>query len=149
MSMKNLKGDKHMKETNYPFIFIHGYFGFGDDELISKFMPYFGIYKASFEKIGRSMGYEVYTPTVESFGSCWDRACELYAQIKGGTVDYGKVHSEKAGHERYGKTYEGCIPNWGELDANGKTAKINLVGHSFGAPTGRMLIELLVNRNAE
>lgn len=46
-------------------------------------------------------GYEVYTATVGPIVSNWDRACELYAYIKGGRVDYGKIHSEKYGHSRY------------------------------------------------
>jgi triacylglycerol lipase len=138
-----------MRQNNYPFIFIHGYFGFGDDELISKVFPYFGSYVSSAKKVGQSLGFECHTPTIGPFDSAWDRACELYTQIVGGTVDYGKVHSEKAGHDRYGKTYEGCYKEWGSLDANGKVRKINLVGHSFGAPTGRILIELLANGSEE
>ena len=32
----------------------------------------------------------------------WDRAVELFYQIKGGTVDYGKEHSALHGHARFG-----------------------------------------------
>ena len=83
------------------------------------------------------------------FSGMWDRACELYAKIKGGRVDYGKVHSEKFGHDRYGKTYPGIVPNWGELDDEGKRQKINLIGHSFGGPTVRTLIHLLAEGSEE
>jgi triacylglycerol lipase len=73
----------------------------------------------------------------------------LYAYIKGGRVDYGKVHSERNGHERFGKTYPGVVPNWGELDEAGKIQKINIIGHSFGGPTVRTLIHLLAEGSAE
>ena len=68
----------------------------------------------------------------------------------GGTVDYGKVHSEKYGHKRYGHTYDKpLVPDWGKLDAEGKIKKINLIGHSFGSPTTRTLVELLTNGSEE
>ena len=53
-------------------------------------------------------------------GSAWDRTCELYAQLTGTRVDYGKAHAEKYGHARYGRTYEKPLfPGWGEPDADG------------------------------
>ena len=39
-------------------------------------------------------GYTVHTAAVGPVSSNWDRACELYAQINGGTVDYGAAHAE-------------------------------------------------------
>jgi hypothetical protein len=30
--------------------------------------------------------------------------------IKGGRVDYGQAHAEKYGHDRYGRTYTGVMP---------------------------------------
>jgi hypothetical protein len=33
-------------------------------------------------------GYTVLTPTIGPISSNWDRACELYAYLKGGIVDY-------------------------------------------------------------
>ena len=50
------------------------------------------------------MGIHTVAPSMGPFTSAWDRACEVYAQLVGGTVDYGKAHSEKYGHERYGRT---------------------------------------------
>lgn len=74
-----------------------------------------------------------------------DRACELYAQLTGTRVDYGKAHSTKNVHERYGEDFTGraLIKNWSAKD------KINLVGHSFGGATTRLLIELMTNGSAE
>lgn len=38
----------------------------------------------------RHAGYNVFEASVSAFGSNWARAAELYAYIKGGTVDYGR-----------------------------------------------------------
>ncbi len=60
----------------------------------------------------RKQGYNVHQASVSAFGSNYDRAVELYYYIKGGRVDYGAAHAAKYGHERYGKTYKGIMPNW-------------------------------------
>ena len=66
-----------------------------------------------------------------------DKACEIFAQIKGGVVDYGEKHSEEHGHIRYGRAYPGLFPEWSEEHP------IHLVGHSLGGATARMLQHLL------
>ncbi|TYZ68963.1 hypothetical protein PybrP1_000167, partial [[Pythium] brassicae (nom. inval.)] len=89
-----------------------------------------------------AQGYTVYTAAVGPFSSNWDRACELYAQIKGGQVDYGTKHAAKHGHTRTGRTYAGLYPEWGNV-VNGKVNKVHLIGHSMGGQTIRMLTQLL------
>ncbi len=131
------------KTNNYPFVLVHGYLCWGNDDRLNDVLPLFGMWNGSAKQTLQDAGYSADTPSVGMFSGMWDRACELYAFIKGGRVDYGKVHSARNGHDRYGKTYPGYVPNWGELDENGKIQKINLVGHSFGAPTVRTLIHLL------
>jgi len=37
-----------------------------------------------------------YAASVAPNGSAWDRACELYAQLSGTRVDYGKAHTAVA-----------------------------------------------------
>lgn len=130
--------------NNYPFVMFHGFAGFGEYELLSKYVPYFGMFSTDIKKLYAKYGTEFYTPSVSGFASMWDRACETWAQIVGGTVDYGKVHSEKMGHERYGRTYPGMIPDWGQLDEEGKIKKINVIGHSFGGPTVRFFVNMVV-----
>lgn len=136
-------------KNNYPFVAFHGFAGFGEHDWISKYVPYFGMFSTSVKKLFGEYGIGFYTPSMSGFTSMWDRACEAYAQIVGGRVDYGKVHSEKYGHERYGETYEAMIPDWGELDAEGKIKKINVIGHSFGGPTVRFFVNMMINGSQE
>ncbi|MDT8718411.1 lipase [Clostridium sp. 19966] len=127
--------------NNYPIVMVHGLFGWGNDEL-------FGINYWGGENSIRDMliqkGYKVFTPTIGSISSNWDRACELYAYLKGGTVDYGEEHSKKDGHSRYGRTYPGVYPELGTMGANG-LKKIHLIGHSMGGETIRVFAQLLEN----
>jgi triacylglycerol lipase len=122
--------------NNYPIIFVNGFFGWGHDEVFG--YNYWGGSVDLHEEL-RIYGYEIYSATVGPFSSNWDRACELYAYIKGGTVDYGRLHAQKFGHERYGRTYPGLYPQWSE------THKIHLIGHSMGGNTSRLLVQLLEN----
>lgn len=127
--------------NNYPIVMVHGLFGWGNDELFG--INYWGG-KNSLKTLLQNNGYKVFTPTIGSISSNWDRACELYAYLKGGTVDYGEAHSRKNGHARYGRTYPGVYLEWGTADSNG-LKKIHLIGHSMGGETIRVLAQLLEN----
>ncbi|AVF26680.1 lipase Lip [Paenibacillus larvae subsp. larvae] len=122
------------KQNQYPIILVHGLAGWGRDELLG--VKYWGGVHDIQENLKKE-GYPVYTAAVGPVSSNWDRACELYAQIHGGTVDYGAAHAAKHGHARYGRTYTGFIKNWDE------TNKVHLLGHSMGGQTIRMLVQLL------
>ncbi len=127
--------------NDYPIVFVHGLgWGFGE-QVVG--MDYWGGTDSIKEEL-EDRGHEVYIANVSPFASNWDRAAELYAVIKGGTVDYGEAHSQEYGHDRYGKTYEGLYPEWGEKDPQtGEVNKIHLVGHSMGGQTIRTLVQLL------
>jgi triacylglycerol esterase/lipase EstA (alpha/beta hydrolase family) len=85
--------------------------------------------------------FTMHEASVGPVSSNWDRACELYAQIVGGQVDYGEAHSHNV-HDRKGKTYaKGFVEDWGPDNP------IALVGHSMGGQTIRML-EILLNEGA-
>ena len=128
-----------MSETcKYPIILVHGLFGWGDDEGLNDRLPYWGANTCNIKEHYTEQGYEIYAASVGPVSSAWDRACELYARIVGGPVDYGKVHSENAQHRRFGRFYnEPLIEKWD------KDHKVHLVGHSFGGNTVRMLAHLL------
>ena len=127
--------------NKYPTVFEHGFVGWGEQDGVYKWAPYLGVFHGSLMEELRKRGYEVYQPSTSGWQSAWDRCCELWAIIMGGTVDYGKVHSEKYGHARYGRTYEkGLIEDWGQP---GDHEKINFVGHSFGGSTALCFESLL------
>ncbi len=151
MSGNNCPRQYVERKNNFPFVYIHGLGGWGEQELISKIAPYWGIKPSrNILPMARHLGFEVYMPSIGAWIGNWDRACNLWAMLVGGRVDYGKVHSEKYGHDRYGRTYEtGLIPDWGTLDAEGKRKKVNLIGHSLGCATLRLFMEFLEEGSAE
>ena len=127
--------------NEYPIVLVHGFGGFGRDEMLG--YKYWGGFTDIQEEL-KNRGYKVYSAAIGPFSSNWDRACELYAFIKGGYVDYGLAHSEKYSHRRFSRYYKGIYPEWGEINpVTGKINKIHLVAHSQGGQTSRALITLL------
>lgn len=122
--------------NNYPMIFVHGIYGWSKEEISS--YNYWGGNNDIIKNLN-DQGFNAMAATLGTFASNWDRACELYYYIKGGTVDYGAEHSARCGHDRYGKTFPGLYPEWDE------DSKIHLIGHNYGGQTIRLLVELLKN----
>ncbi|TMW61515.1 hypothetical protein Poli38472_012706 [Pythium oligandrum] len=131
-----------LADNKYPIVLVHGFAGWGRDELLG--VKYWGGIQGDLQEQLKAQGYTVYTAAVGPFSSNWDRACELYAQIKGGQVDYGANHAAKHGHARYGRTFPGLYPQWGNT-TNGAVNKVHLIGHSMGGQTVRMLAQLLAS----
>lgn len=126
--------------NDYPLVLVHGFMGWGRDELLGfKYWGGFGDLQETLERAG----YRVHTGVVGPLASNWDRACELYAYLKGGTVDYGQAHAAAHGHARRGRTFPGLYPEWGTADERGQLRKIHLIGHSQGGQTVRVLTALL------
>ena len=127
------------------YIFVHGLSGWGSYDKRNRVMPYWGMFGGNLMKYLNKQGFSCYAASVSPEGSAWDRACELYAQLAGSVVDYGEAHSERCGHERFGKDYsqDPLIPDWND------GGKIVLLGHSFGGATIRLFSELLANGSAE
>lgn len=142
--------DSWKPKNEEPIVFVHGLNGWGGAEGINGIVPYWGATTGDLMSYLQSEGYECYSASVGPLSSAWDRACELYAQLIGSTVDYGEAHSKEHNHDRYGRTYyQALIPDWGSLDNNGKIQQIHLIGHSFGGTTVRMLIQLLTEGSPE
>lgn len=139
-----------MTVKNYPNVFVHGMLGWGEREKMYNVLPYWGMICGSLTDKLNEQGYESYAVKVGALSSAWDRACELYAYLTGTTVDYGKVHSRKRGHSRYGRIIEEPLfEGWGQVDENGILKKVNLLGHSFGGATMRIFVEILTNGSKE
>jgi triacylglycerol lipase len=122
-----------------PIILVHGVAGWDRGEIPGYY--YWGG-SVDLQSELRDEGFGVFTAPIGPFSSNWDRACELFAYIKGGTVDYGRAHSEKFGHARFGATFRGAHPSWGP------EARVHLIAHSMGGQTSRLLVHLLRNGNS-
>ena len=137
---------------DYQSVFVHGLFGWGPEDGLNSIIPYWGMTSGNMMEYLTAQGYDVVAATVGPMSSCWDRCCELYAQLTGTRTDYGAAHVANMldnfaevdctlGHERYGRDYTGraIVDGWGP----GLDNKLNLIGHSFGGPTVVMLLQLL------
>ena len=78
--------------NNYPIVFIHGFLGWGPNEMGN--YNYWGG-NSDICSILRNEGYKVFEVSVGPISSNWDRAIEVFYQLKGGQVDYGRGHSKK------------------------------------------------------
>jgi hypothetical protein len=144
LNIPKVEIDTSKMKTNYTFVFIHGLGGWGENTFYYDAMPYWGVFGGDMLKYLEAHGFECVAPSVTQNGSAWDRACEAYAQLTGTRVDYGKEHSERCHHKRFGRDYTGraMLKSWSSKD------KINLLGHSFGGATMMELVELMMNGSA-
>ena len=123
-------------QNDFPIVLIHGFFGWGNDEMGN--YSYWGGHD-NLQKTLEDNGYRVFNVSVGPISSNWDRAIEVYYQLKGGQVDYGYGHSKKYGliQKPIDKVYKGLYPEWD------KDHPVHLIGHSMGGQTARMLQYLL------
>ena len=131
-----VKDDPKAKYTN---VFVHGLGGWGEEAPYYDIMPYWGMFGGDLMKYLNGQGYPSVSADVTPGAGCWDRACELYAQLTGTRVDYGAAHAERCHHARYGKTYK-LNPIVKIFD---KDHPINLFGHSFGGATILQFLQLM------
>lgn len=135
-----------MAENNYPIVLIHGFMGWGPEEMGN--YSYWGG-KSNYIKDLADDEHKIMAVSVGPISSNWDRAIEAFYQIKGGQVDYGSSHSEKNKIIRMPneKNYVGLYPQWSEKNP------VHIIGHSMGGQTARMLNYLLTqeinNNNGE
>lgn len=135
--------------NSYPVILVHGFAGFGRSEMLG-YKYWGGLTDLQVQLQGKYSDEMVRTAQVGPFSSNWDRAVELFYQIKGGCVDYGAMHANNAGHLRKpedffhnGRTcFPGLYPQW---DAS---HPVHLISHSMGGQTSRMLVQMLAANGA-
>lgn len=125
--------------NNLKYIFVHGLSGWGSYDEQYERMPYWGMRGGDLIKKLRNEGYDCYSASVSPHGSAYDRACELYGQLVGKRSDYGKHHSERHGHERFGRDFTGK-PLIEELNED---TRLVIIGHSFGGATIRMFAHIM------
>lgn len=121
-----------VSKSSLKYVFVHGLSGWGSYAILNRFFPYWGLSGGDVIRWLNQEGYSSYAASVAPTGSAWDRACELYAQLTGSVVDYGKEHSERCHHERFGRDFskEPLIEDF-------EDSQIVLIGHSFGGATVR------------
>ena len=141
MNIPEANVDQENWNTNYTFVFVHGLSGWGEYSPVNAVMPYWGMFGGNLMKYLNARGFKTAAATVAPADSAWDRSCELYAQLTGTRVDYGKEHSERCHHGRYGTDYS-LFPL---IDKFSAEDKINLLGHSFGGATVLTFLELMAN----
>lgn len=136
LAVATLFGATAQAANNYPVVLVHGFAGYGRGEMLG--YQYWGGL-TDLQEYLKSQGHETHTAVVGPFSSNWDRAVELYHQIKGGCVDYGENHSTTFGHDRTveEKCYPGLYPAWSA------DKPIHIISHSMGGQTARMLAQLL------
>jgi triacylglycerol lipase len=141
--------------NNDPVVLVHGFLGFGPDTYPGSSFLYWGGYNNIAARMQLYKGpHAVYTAGVGAISSNWDRAAELYAQIKGGCVDYGATHVVRYGYPGQARRPPGkcwaADPNdnphgyplafYPQWDAQ---HPVHLIGHSQGGTTIRALVQLL------
>jgi triacylglycerol esterase/lipase EstA (alpha/beta hydrolase family) len=136
-AMAGSPAEKHIRNNDKPVnLFVNGILSYGEKSGLYYIMPSYGITGNALRML-EDEGYECYAASPGPFSSNWDRVCNLYAELTGTRVDYGKAHSEKYGHERYGRDYKKpLIEGWDERS-------INLIGYSLGGPTVYLFSQLL------
>lgn len=123
-------------QNTYPIVLVHGFMGWGEDEMGG--YRYWGG-RQDYAQMLRDEGHTVFTVSIGPVSSNWERAVEVYTQLKGGQVDYGKAHAEQFNiiQKPEDKVYNALYPEWDEVHP------IHLIGHSMGGQTARMLQYLL------
>lgn len=141
--------------NNDPIVLVHGFLGFGPNELQGTGFKYWGGFNDVEAYMRSNNGsHQVYTAAVGPVSSNWDRAVELYYQIKGGCVDYGATRT--AQFAAFGKIQKPAGKCWAADASNNPnhypvalypawdaSHPIHLVSHSQGGQTVRTLIQLL------
>ncbi|MES2325442.1 MAG: hypothetical protein V4633_24595 [Pseudomonadota bacterium] len=144
--------------NNDPIVLVHGFLGFGPNELQGTGFKYWGGFNdvAAHMRNYNGTSRNIMAAAVGPVSSNWDRAVELFYQIKGGCVDYGVKHTAK--FATYGAIRQPARKCWAASASSNPNNyplalypswdaahPIHLVSHSQGGQTVRVLIQLLEN----
>jgi triacylglycerol lipase len=140
--------------NNYPVVLVPGFLGFGPDQFTETGFRYWGGFDDIVGHLQAAGAHRVLAASIAPVAVNWDRAAELYYQIKGGCVDYGSTHTQRHGHR--GAIQKPAGKCWAADPAHNPehyppafypawdaSHPIHLIGHSQGGTTIRALIELL------
>ncbi len=143
--------------NNHPIVLVHGFLGFGPSEMQGTGFKYWGGFNDVQGYLKTNNGsHQVHAAAVGPVSSNWDRAVELFYQIKGGCADYGAARTAR--FAAYGKIQKPAGKCWA-TDPNDNPNNyplalypqwdaahpIHLVSHSQGGQTIRTMIQLLEN----
>lgn len=131
--------------NSYPFVFLHGFFGWGESELGP--LKYYGGLDEDLITDLNQHGRRTIAVSMGPLSSNWDRAVEAYYYLKGGRVDYGAAHAKKHGHSRWGRYFPGALKEWGQEESGAE--RVHMIGHSQGTQTARLLAHLLAHGDEE
>lgn len=140
--------------NNSPVVLVPGFLGFGPEKFTDIGFLYWGGFNDIVAHMQAGGVHKVMAASIAPIAVNWDRAAELYYQIKGGCVDYGSSHTARHGHrdgvqKPAGKCWAADPANNPEnypaafYPAWDAQHPIHLIGHSQGGTTIRALIELL------
>lgn len=138
------------RSNYYPIVLVHGLMGWKTGEVVfPDGTPYlYWGYTAEGSdwdilKILNDSGHAAYESEPSPVLNDHERAVQIYAQLTGTQADFGAASAAKLGRAQFGKTYAPLFE--GFCQDGHANQKINLLGHSQGGTTARMLAELLAN----
>ena len=99
--------------TPYPTVFVHGLLGWGARDALYRAVPYWGLAAGDVLGYLNACGYDCRAASVGIISSAWDRACELYAELTGGTADYGIAHAQRFGISAFKGVYDFRLDQFG------------------------------------
>jgi len=95
--------------------------------------------------VAEKTGVRAQEISIGPLSSIHDRACEVWARVHNSLTDFGYHHSERFGHDRYGRDFSDKAiykpvfqkGGLGEIGSDNRLNRVFLVGHSLGGLTSR------------